>query len=98
MPNWRQIAHEAKDILTVCLAKAIDQALTVRLGPDWFADFAQADTKEKVSLRITKTGQRCVQDLDLQALLKFLRYRSYLSNQILLHYGFFESMDSFACA
>ena len=52
MQNWRQIAHETKDILTVCLAKAIDRAMTAQCGEGWFADFAQADSKEKVSTRI----------------------------------------------
>lgn len=96
MQAWRQIAHDAKDILTVCLAKAIDRALSDRLGREWFADFAQDDAKEKVSNRITKNGQTSVRDLDLQALLKFLRFRSVLANQVLGYYGLFDGMDSFA--
>lgn len=96
MQNWRQISMEAKDILTVCLAKAIDQALTAQLGSNWFANFAKEDAKEKVSLRITKAGQRSVRDLDLQALLKFLRYRSGLTSRVLYHHGFFEHMDAFS--
>ena len=96
MQNWSQIAHDAKDILTVCLAKGIDQALSIRLGNAWFADFAEAEAKEKVNTRITKPGQQSVRDMDLQALLKLLRYRSTLTQQILTHYGFFDGLDGFA--
>ncbi len=96
MQNWWQIAHEAKDILTVCLAKGIDQALAAQFGSNWFADFAQADAKEKVNIRITKPNQQSVRDWDLQALLKFLRYRSNLTGQVLAHYGFFTGLDSFS--
>lgn len=96
MQAWRQIAHDAKDILTVCLAKAVDRALIAQLGQGWFAEFVQADAREKISNRITKNGQTSVQDLDLQALLKFLRFRSTFANQVLTYYGVFDGMDSFA--
>ena len=96
MENWRQITHEAKDILTVCLAKAIDAAMTTQQGNCWFADFAEADGHQKVNNRITKTGQTSVRDLDLQALLKFLRYRNELTEQVLKHNHFFDGLDSFA--
>lgn len=96
MQNWRQIAHEAKDMLTVCLAKSIDRALSAQNGINWFADFALAESKEKVNTRIVKPGHQSVQDMDLQALLKFLRYRTSLTNQVLSYYGFFEGLDDFA--
>lgn len=96
MRGWRQITSDAKDMLTVCLAKAIDQAMAAQIGENWFAEFAQDDAGEKVSLRITKAGQSCVQDLDLQALLKFLRYRSHFTTQVLQYHGFFQQMDAFA--
>lgn len=96
MQNWKHIAHESKDILTVCLAKAIDTALTAQQGAAWFDAFAAADAKEKVNVRITKGGQTSAQDLDLQALLKFLRYRGELTQQVLTYYGFFDGLDSFA--
>ncbi len=96
MDNWRQIAHEAKDLLTVCLAKSIDHALTAQLGREWFLAFVHADAKEKVHNRITKPNQQSVQELDLQALLKFLRYRSTMTEQVLSYYGFFHNMDSFS--
>ncbi len=96
MDNWRQIAHEAKDLLTVCLAKGIDHALTTQIGSEWFSTFVQADAKEKVHNRITKPTQQSVQELDLQALLKFLRYRSSLTDRVLSYYGVFQNMDSFS--
>lgn len=96
MQDWRRIAHDAKDILTVCLAKAIDRAMISLRGNDWFAEFALSDAREKVSNRITKTGQTSVNDLDLQGLLKILRHRPMLTKQVLDYYGFYTGMDSFA--
>ena len=96
MYRWRQIAHEAKDLLTVCLAKAIDQPMTARYGSQWFAAFVQEDLHAKVSNRIAKAGQVSVQELDLQALLKFLRYRGEMANQVLGYYGFFAGLDPFS--
>lgn len=96
MQNWKSIAHEAKDLLTVCLAKAVDQAMTAQAGPDWFTEFAQADALMKMNLRITKPGQMTVQDMDLQALLKLLRFRSGLTHQVLTYHGFFRGLDTIA--
>lgn len=96
MDGWRQIAHEAKDLLTVCLAKAIDQPMTAQYGSQWFAAFVQEDLHAKVSNRIAKAGQVSVQDLDLQALLKFLRYRTEMAGQVLHYYGFFAGLDPFS--
>jgi len=96
MQNWSHIAHAAKDILTVCLAKGIDQALTVQCGEDWFQKFLEADAQEKPTAQITKNGQRSVRDLDLQALLKILRFRRNLTQQVLSHYGCFSDFDSFS--
>lgn len=96
MQDWRQIAHDTKDILTVCLAKAIDRAMTAQHGDNWFSNFAQSDGKEKLNNRIVKPGQLSVRDLDLQALLKFLRFRSEQANQVLNFYGMFAGMDYLA--
>lgn len=96
MDRWRQIAHEAKDLLTVCLAKAIDQPMTAQYGSQWFAAFVQEDLHAKVSNRIAKTGQVSVRDLDLQALLKLLRYRTETATQVLSYYGFFAGLDAFS--
>jgi SLAP domain-containing protein len=96
MQNWSHIAHAAKDILTVCLAKGIDQALTTQQGEDWFQKFLEADALEKPTAQITKNGQRSVRDLDLQALLKILRFRRNLTQKVLSYYGYFSDFDSFS--
>ena len=96
MQNWKHIAHEAKDLLTVCLAKAVDQAMTAQAGPDWFVAFAQADSQMKLNLRITKAGQLTVQDMDLQALLKLFRFREGMARQVLAYHGFFLGQDAIA--
>lgn len=96
MQNWKHVAHETKDLLTVCLAKAIDTALTAQMGQGWFTTFAEADAKEKMNLRITKPGQQAVQDMDLQALLKFLRFRTAHTDVVLSYHGFFNGLDAIA--
>ena len=96
MQDWRQIAMDAKDFLTVCLARAIDSAMIAHQGENWFADFAEDDLHQKVNNRITKTGQKSVRNLDLQALLKFLRYRSELSTVVLTYHGFYSGLDEFS--
>lgn len=94
MKNARQIVHDAKDLLTVCLAKAIDMALTEQLGDDWFGKFLQEDAGD--NNRITNDGQTSVHDLDLQALLKLLRFKSSLSEQVLTWHGFYDGMDQYS--
>ena len=95
MRNWRKIAGEAKDVMTVCLAKVIDRALTEVAGVQWFAQFAEADAREKGN-RITKPFQKTVYDLDLQGLLKFMRFRKQWAAAVLNFYGFYNGMDAFA--
>lgn len=95
MQKWRQITRDARDLLTICLAKSFDQALVEQCGSDWFVEFVESENNEKVTTRITKPGQQSVQDLDLQALLKILRHRNNLAQKILSYYGFFEELDSY---
>ena len=95
MQNWRQIASEAKDLLTVCLAKAINTAMTAQVGSHWFADFAEEEAPKNDTVRITQPGQSSTGDLDLQALLKILRYRESYADRILSFYGFITA-DEYA--
>ena len=94
--NWRKIAQESKDILTVCLATVIDQAMTAQKEPTWFAVFVNEDSHEKPSNRITKSTQKSVYELDIQALLKFMRYRPKWADSVLNYYGFYQGLDEFA--
>ena len=95
MQNWRQIASEAKDLLTVCLAKAINTAMTAQVGSHWFADFAEEEAPKNDTVRITQPGQSSTGDLDLQALLKILRFRETIADHVLTHYGIFTELDEF---
>lgn len=96
MEKWELTAHKAKNLLTVCLAKAIDQAMIARQGNHWFSDFVQAEATYELGKRIAKSEQKSVRDLDFQALLKILRYREDLANQVLTYYRFFGQLDSYA--
>lgn len=96
MPNWRQIAGEAKDILTVCLAKAVHIAMSAQDGSDWFATFAEEESHKSGFERIVKAGQTSTDDLDLQALLKIFRFRDTMVEKIFSHYGVFAGLDEFS--
>ena len=43
MQESKRAAQQAKDLLSVCVAKAIDQAMYAVRGPQWFAAFYQED-------------------------------------------------------
>lgn len=93
----KQTATQLKDLLTVCLAKAIDNALTAQFGDSWFEYFIQQDqAKEDSKTQITRKGQTSIKDFDTQALLKFLRYSTDWSNYVFLYYGVYHSDDPFA--
>lgn len=96
MDRWELIAHRAKNLLTVCLAKGIDQAMTAQCGDQWFLDFAKQEAAESPATQIVKEGHKSVRDLDFQALLKILRYRDALATQVLSRYSFFGGLDSFS--
>ena len=95
MPNGKLAAQQAKDLLSVCLAKAIQKAMYTTQGPRWFETFSQEDQQEEPGHRILKTGQVNIMDLDLQALLKILRYRESYADRILSFYGFITA-DEYA--
>ena len=95
MHNWRQITNEAKDILTVCLAKAIDKALVAQIGDDWFAKFAEEEAPKKESVRIPQPGHTSTKNLDMQALLKILYFREKMAEEVYAYYGIFADLDEF---
>ena len=88
LENWKLSAQQAKDLLALCLANGIQRALSQQIGPFWFLEFARIDQQEEEKKRITRPGQSSVNDLDLQALLKILRYREDYTDRILTFYGF----------
>lgn len=96
MQSKKQAAQQAKDLLTVCLAQGIDFALQNSLGPGWFAAFCQEDSLEEPHKQILKNGQQTMMDLDLQALLKILRYRETYADRVLYYYGFLSVEDPFS--
>lgn len=96
MDHWKLQAQQAKDLLTLCLADAIHQALSAQVGPFWFLEFARTDQEEEEKRRITRPGQSSINDLDLQALLKILRYRDSYADRILEFYGFLNPKDPYA--
>jgi len=86
MTDDRALALQLKDLLTVCLGKGIDIALTAQLGEQWFADFAKEDAVQKK--QILMEGQISIYASDTQALFKILRFREKYSQIILTHFGF----------
>ncbi len=90
----KALAIQMKDLLTVCLAKAIDSALCNKEGERWFMVFVDNDAREKYP--IFQSFHRTVYDGDLQALLKFLRYRPSYAETVLTYHGFITAEDTAA--
>lgn len=94
MGREKQSAQQAKDLLTLCLAKAIQESLCARLGPSWFYLFLQDDRAQDPKFQIARNGQTSIRDMDLQALLKILRYRDSYADHVFAYYGF-DTGDAF---
>ena len=92
----KQAAQQAKDLLTLCLAKAIQDSLTAELSPHWFNAFLRDDKTRDPKFQIARNGQTTIRDLDLQALLKILRYRDQYSDRVFAHFGCITGTDPFA--
>lgn len=92
----KQAAQQAKDLLTLCLAKAIQDSLTAELSPHWFQAFLRDDQAREPKFQIARNGQATIRDLDLQALLKILRYRDQYSDRVFAHFGCITGTDPFA--
>ena len=82
----RTTATNIQDLLTVCLARALDESLTVRAGADWFfrlkAEEADYDNGKKIIF-----DKKNVWELDFQALIKILYYRRPWAELALGYYG-----------
>lgn len=83
--NTRSAAMELSEQLHICMVKAIDIALTDRVGTDWFEKFRTYDSNQDIP--ILDKSQTSVQRMDLQACLKFFRYRSDYSKIVFEYYG-----------
>ena len=95
MRTDKATALQLKDLLTACLADAIDQAMLALAGPQWFEAFAEYDASEECETPILRAHQHSIHDCDMQALFKFLRYREPYAEAILEYYGFFDPNDQY---
>ena len=84
---------EMTNLLHICLAKAIDMAMTEKSGQGWFEAFKDYDSKQKDP--ILEYAHTSVSKMDLQACLKFLRFRDDYSNIVFEYFGynFFDQSD-----
>ncbi len=88
MINDRTLALQIKDLLTVCLAKSIDNALTAEIGPHWFDTFSKEDAEN--SFPILFPDQISLYSCDTQALFKLLRHRENYAHAVLTYFGFLQ--------
>ena len=76
------IASNIQDLLTVCIARALDESLTRNIGKNWFlhlkAEEANYDNGKKIIY-----DKNNVWELDFQALVKILYYRRPWAEQVL---------------
>lgn len=84
---------EMTNLLHICLAKAIDMAMTEKSGQGWFEVFKDYDSKQNDP--ILENTHTSVSKMDLQACLKFLRFRDDYSNIVFEYFGynFFDQSD-----
>ncbi len=82
----RNVAVKLTEELHICLVKSINAALTERVGEDWFDSFREYDSNQTIP--VLDKNHTSVNRLDLQACLKFLRYRSDYAKIVFEYYGY----------
>ena len=78
---------QAGKYLLSCLTGAIDTAMEANYGKGWFAFFKEREADEEQPII---TEEESVKDLDLQACLKFFKFRSEYREKVLRYYGFYD--------
>ena len=73
--------------LLSCLMGAIDRGMGSKNGPGWFEVFIAREKEEKIPII---TDEKCLEDLDIQACLKFFKFRSEYRDVVLSHFGFYD--------
>lgn len=77
---------EMSNLLHVCLAKAIDIAMTEKSGENWLESFRDYDRKQRDP--VLEDAHTSVNKMDLQACLKFLRFRDDYANIVFDYFGY----------
>lgn len=78
---------QAGKYLLSCLMGAIDKGMGAKYGAEWFDVFKAREKEEKIPVI---TGEKCLEDLDLQACLKLFKFRSEYRDAVLSHFGFYD--------
>ena len=78
---------QAGKYLLSCLTGAIDKAMEANYGREWFAFFKDRESNEELPII---RDEECVKDMDLQACLKFFKFRSEYREKVLQFYGFYD--------
>ena len=78
---------QAGKYLLSCLTGAIDKAMEANYGSEWFAFFKDRELNEELPII---RDEECVKDMDLQACLKFFKFRQEYREKVLLFYGFYD--------
>ena len=86
MTNYtRATVMQLSEHLHLCMVKAINTALSVRLGADWFTAFKEYDSKEPIP--VLEKDYTSVNSMDMQSCFKFFRYREEYAKIVFAHYG-----------
>ena len=89
----RKTVVQLSEQLHICMVKAIDTAMSKLAGEDWFASFKAYDSNQDIP--ILDKSQTSVNRMDLQACLKFFRYREDYAKIVFEYFGhnFYEDSD-----
>ncbi len=86
MNNYsRYDVMQISEYLHLCMVKAIDTALSNRVGADWFAKFKKIDSKKEK--HILKEHYTSAQSMDLQSCFKFFKHGSDYAKIVFEFYG-----------
>lgn len=92
MENAKETAGRVQDLLTLCLARAINMALTATRGPRWFQQFKEEESRMSSAHMIVRNYHNSINDCDFQAFLKILYYRPEYSREILIYFNHREAV------
>lgn len=89
----RSAVMQLSEHLHLCMVKAIDTALTDRIGANWFSQFKEFDFAQQIP--VLEKEYTNVNSMDLQSCFKFFRYRDDYAKIVFEYYGhnFFLQTD-----
>ena len=78
---------QAGKYLLACLTGAIEDGMKAHYGENWFDMLKDYEAGQKIPIL---TDENSIKDFDIQACLKFFKFRSEFRDAVLSHFGFYD--------